>query len=415
MHSILVVDDELSIRESFSLILEEKYKVVLAASGEAALKAVSDQKLDMAYLDIRMPGMDGIEALARIREIDPDLEVVMVTAVNDVQNASKAIKIGARDYVVKPFDVDHILKLTEQILSKKAIQKEKVTAQKKTADFVGLDNVLKAVSKIKNDERVLILGEPGTEKEIVASIIHEKSDRSKAQFTSTHPSSLISLKELTTLFLGQGKGATIAELTGKSGLFEQLKSGTLFIDNLEALPSSVALAISNGEFSRDGSQTKIKIEARLVAGAMPDLAEKNRALFDLFAARVINIPPLRERSGDLPLLIKHFANKYNDEYGKDISFSPDTIDALSAYQWPGNTQELACLIERYVLSMNKRIVEVEDLPLDVLLKTTHGAGSEFISKFEKEYIQKVYEEKGKNKAKTASFLGITPTVLEVKL
>ncbi|MEA3493618.1 MAG: sigma-54 dependent transcriptional regulator [Candidatus Margulisiibacteriota bacterium] len=415
MHSILVVDDELSIRESFSLILEGKYRVILAASGEAALKAVSDQKLDMAYLDIRMPGMDGIETLTRVREIDPDLEVIMVTAVNDVQNASKAIKIGARDYVVKPFDVDHILKLTEQILSKKSIQKEKVVIKKKGADLVGLDNIQKAVSKIRDDKKVLILGEPGTEKEIVASIIHEMSGRSKAQFMTTHLSSLIHSKELTALFLGRGKGSTTAELTGKTGLFEQLRSGTLFIDNLEALPGSVSQAIVDGEFSRDGSQTKIEIETRLIAGAMPGLAEKNRPLFDLFSERVINIPPLRERNRDIPLLIKYFCNKCNDKYDKEISFSPDTIKALASYQWPGNTQELGCLVERYVLSLNKRIVEIEDLPLDVLLRTTQGTGSEFILKFEKEYIQKVYEEKGKDKAKTASFLGITPTVLEVKL
>jgi len=131
MYSILVVDDELSIRESFSLILGGKYKLLLAASGEAALKTIADQKLDLVYLDIRMPGLNGLETLKRMKEIDPDLEIIMVTAVNDVQKASQAVKLEARDYIVKPFDVDHVLKLTEQILRKKSILTEESKAQKK--------------------------------------------------------------------------------------------------------------------------------------------------------------------------------------------------------------------------------------------------------------------------------------------
>jgi DNA-binding NtrC family response regulator len=423
MHSILVVDDELSIRESFSLILEGKYKVLLAASGEAALKTIADQKIDMAYLDIRMPGMDGIETLSRLREIDPELEVIMVTAVNDVQNASKAIKIGARDYVVKPFDVENILKKTAHILSQKNILNHGISTQKNILNhslkLIGNNEKIletkKQIDKLKEGQRVLIIGEAGTEKESVAHIIHQKSKRSEFPFKAINLSHLMSNAEINNRLFGKGKGATTIELTAKAGLIESLKNGTLFINNLEALPHSTLDIFKTGEFSRQGSFKKIAIQIRFIGGASVELAEKDKESFEFFSQELIQLPPLRKRSSDIPILIKHFLNIYNSQFKKEISFSPEAIEALTSYSWPGNTQELSCLVQRYLLSSKKDQIDLEDLPLDILLKTTQGVGSDFVSKFEKDYIRSVYKQSDEDKTKAANLLGINPTVLEIKI
>ncbi|MEE8638521.1 MAG: sigma-54 dependent transcriptional regulator [Candidatus Margulisiibacteriota bacterium] len=424
MHSILVVDDELSIRESFSLILEDKYKVLLAASGEAALKTATDQKVDIVYLDIRMPGLDGLETLKRIKEIDPGLEIIMVTAVNDVQKANQAIKLGARDYIVKPFDVHNVLKLTEQILRRKSILIEGSEVQKKTAknipEMIGQNEkiieIQKSIDKIKKDERVLIFGEAGTEKEMVARIIHEKSDRTNFPFRSIYLSHEMSPLETKTMLFGRSKGTTTIDLEAKIGLLEENKNGTLFINNLESLPEEIFKTISSLKFSRLGpSSHPIPLEARLIGGTNTDLTIKNKGLFDFFSAVLIQIPPLRERGSDIPLLANHLIEKYNISYGRAMKITPPALDAFANYPWPGNTQELESLMERLVLSCSNNEIVLEDLPIHILLKTSQGAGSSFISIFEKEYIQSIFEKSGKSKEKTAAFLGVNPILLETKI
>jgi len=423
MHSILVVDDELSIRESFSLILEGKYKVHLAASGEAALKTAADQKLDMTYLDIRMPGMDGIEALKRLREIDPDLEIIMVTAVNDVQNASKAIKLGARDYVVKPFDVEHVLKLTEQILSKKAIVSEGSSIQKKIQEkppaLVGqnekISAIIKNIDKIQPDDQVLIIGAPGTEKETVARLIHDKFEDENAPFGTLNLSPRMSLAKIKKLLFGREKGSTTVDLAAKPGLLEQCKGGTIFINDLDPLPVEIFKILSSGEFERVGGLTKIKIEARLVGAATPNLANRNKEIFEFFSGVLIEVPALKERSSDLPLLINHFLDEYGAQYRKEIKIESAALDALIGYSWPGNTRQLKNVIERLILTSTDNAIGLDDLPLDILLKTTQGAGSGFIAAFEREYIQQVLARSGNNKTQAAAFLEINPTLLEVKI
>jgi DNA-binding NtrC family response regulator len=423
MHNVLVVDDELSIRESFSLILEGKYRLLLAASGEAALKTVADQKVDMVYLDIRMPGLDGLETLKRMKEIDPDLEVIMVTAVNDVQKAGEAVKLGARDYVVKPFDVNHILNLSERILRKKAIVAEGVQAQKKAQkeppELVGQHEKISQISKIidgiKKEARVLILGEVGTEKETVARIIHERSPRAALSLEIIDLSADLSLPEMKTRFFGLGKGGSTVELEARTGVFEKSRNGTILINNLEHLPPEIYKIISCGEFARAGSLTKIKIETRLIGASSADLAARDKELFDYFSEAVIHLPPLRERGSDIPILINHFLDKYNARYGKNVKAAPSALEALSSYPWPGNTHELGTLMGRLVLTASSDQILPEDLPLDMLLSRAEGTGSGFLPLFEKEYIRSVLEKSGKNKERAAAFLGVKTSYLETKL
>lgn len=420
MHNVLVVDDEHSIRESFSLILEGKHKVFLAASGEASLKIISDQKINMVYLDIRMPGLNGLETLKRMKEIDPDLEVIMVTAVNEVQKASEAIKLGARDYVVKPFDVDHIQKLTEQILRKKSILKQGLAAQKniykEPRELIGqsekITGISKTIQKLKNNERILILGEPGTEKELVASIIHSQSKRSDFPFKLVSLSQEMSLPEIKSLLFGKEKGASTVEIAAQSGLLEEAKEGSIFIDNLERLPKEIFKAIAAQKFARLGSATSIPLEARLMGGASPDFANRNKEAFDFFSEVLIEIPPLRERISDLPLLVNYFLEKQSAQYKKEIKIPPSVLDVLTSYSWPGNIQELEGLIKLVFLSSRSEEINLEDLPLDILLKAPGSLGSDFLSTFEKEYVRRVFENTNQDKERAASLLGIKPQVLE---
>ena len=424
MHNILVVDDELSIRESFSLILEGKHKVLLAASGEAALKAITSQKVDMVYLDVRMPGLNGLETLKRIKEIDPSLEVIMVTAVNEIQKASEAVKLGARDYVVKPFDVAKILKLTEQILIKKNILNEGLSAAKsasrKHPELIGQsDKIIEIIDSIENlknnNKRVLILGEAGTEKELLAELIHNKTKGSKVPFNKLSLSQRMSPTEISILLFGQEKGASTIELSAKSGLLEQAKGGTLFIDNLECLPAEILKVLVSQQFSRIGSTVFIPIEAQIIGGSSTDLATTNKPVFDFFAEILIDVPPLRNRISDIPLLVKHFFEKYSDRYGKEVKITNAVLDALTSYPWPGNITQLKSLIEKTFLAHQSQEIVLDDLPIDILLKTSESIGNTYISTFEKQYVRNVFEKNKKDKEKTSVFLGISPQVLETKI
>jgi DNA-binding NtrC family response regulator len=412
MSKILVVDDELSIRESFSLILEGRYKVLLAASGEVALKHITDQKVDLAFLDIRMPGLDGLETLKRIKGIDPDVEVIMVTAVNDIQKASEAIKLGARDYIVKPFDVEAILKMTDQILRRKQLFRDSAEIRrefhKKTPQLVGQNAKLLEISRLiekisSQDLRVLVLGEPGTEKETVASIIHHKSPRSDNPLRFLNLSSRMTAGEIRNRILGQGKGSTIVELERMNGLAEEARGGTLFINSAEYLPPMAEdLAAAN---------------LRLIGGSsVLDLADRSRELFNYFSEVLIVLPPLRERISDLPLLINYYLEVFNETYGREVKgVAPEVEDILSLHSWPGNIAELEGLLEKIMITIDSEQIGAENLPLDLLVKSAGTPGANYTSVFEQRYVRRVFELSGNNKEKTASVLGINPALIEDKI
>jgi len=423
MPNILIVDDELSIRESFSLILEGKYRLLLAASGEAALKLAADQKIDLAYLDIRMPGLNGLETLARLKQIDPELEIIMVTAVNDVQKASEAIKQGARDYVVKPFDVEHISKLTEQILRKRSLlvksRAVKQNLDKETPELIGqsdkISKLIQAIDRLKPDQRVLIQGEAGTEKHLVAQLIHEKSPRQTNVFRSLDLGANVALPQLKAKLFGWGKGSSTVDLSGQSGLLEQTKSGTLFINNLANLPDDLLQNLTAKKFKRLGSSEELAIETRLIGGSLPGLEDQNKPLFNFFSDVDLELPPLRARSSDIPLLINYFLEKYQGLYGQEAKLDQAAMTALNNYDWPGNTRQLASVIERLVLTATELQIKAVDLPLDLLTVNGDNQGNNFIDDFEQQYVSLVFDRCGQDKKRTAAWLGINPLLLETKL
>jgi len=423
MYSILVVDDELSIRESFALILDGKYRLLQAASGEVALKLAADQKIDLAYLDIRMPGMDGLETLKHLKQINPNLEVIMITALNEVEKASRAINLGARDYIVKPFDVDSVLKLTEQILRKKSILNSGLKAQRtmgnKQQQLLGQSEKLKKInniiSQIKDDQRVLIVGEAGTEKELVARLIHENSNRADNNFFTYHLSDNIPTPKIKNVLFGRGQGTSTVDIKTETGLLELSAQGSLFLENLEALPEEVAKTIISQKFSRVGSEgAEMPLQARLIGGAKPGLAGAKKDIFNFFSTVLIELPPLRDRRSDIPFIANELIKKYNKIYGNNISINSAAADALTSYVWPGNLFELEALIERLVLICQTDEIKTKDLPFDILLKSS-AKGSDFASSFEKEYIRSIYELSGKNKEIAAARLGINHLLLETKL
>lgn len=340
-NNILIIDDELSIRESFLLILEDKYQVHLAPSGEAGLKILNDKKIDLAYLDIRMPGLNGIQTLKKIKEADPNIEVVMVTAVNDVQKTSEAVRLGAYDYVVKPFEVNHILKLTEKLLRKKSIKTEEIKAaqtleEKKLINIGNSEKILKVlntVSKLKKEDHVLLVGEVGTEKELIASLIYEKRTGRKTGLKSLFLSKSMSHKQIKDMVNTES---------------------TLFIDNFEYLPKD----------------TK---PLNFIAGSSQEL--------NLESFVVIKLPRLAVRIPDIPVLALHFLEKFNLAYRNNLEFNQEALETLSNYKWPGNTAELETIIERLVLSLNKKQIEIQDLPFSIMTKTVGPVGSDFVADF----------------------------------
>lgn len=408
MNKILIVDDELSIRESFSLILEGKYELVTAASGEVALKQVADQQIDLVFLDIRMPGMDGLETLRRIKALDPTVNVIMVTAVNEVQKASEAIKAGARDYLIKPFDVTTILKMTAGVLRRQALLIEgteiQAESQGKKAALLGqsdgLQRIRQQIKELGGRElRVLLLGEPGTEKETVATLLHERSPRADRPFIPLSLPAGRSTAAVQAKFFGDGRGGTIIDLKKTGGWLEGTRGGTLFLDHVENLPENIFAGQAVG--------------VRLIGGSSRlDLAESRRELYDYFGEGVITLPPLRERLSDLPLLIDHFLTKFNDRYGKMIEkLSPEVEEIFSNYPWPGNLAELAATLERLVLTVNAGTIAASDLPIDLLLSGNVPYGADYLALFEKAYIEKVLRETHQDREKAAAILQVKPALL----
>lgn len=422
---ILIVDDELSIRESFLLILGKEFKVVTAASGEAALKRIIDEKVDLVYLDIRMPGMNGIETLKRIKEIDGGIEVIMVTAVNDVGSAAASVKLGAKDYVVKPFDVADILNRTRSMVIK--AQTKSIKAPGK-GELIGnsrqILNIKKTVDQLpQKDSSVLITGEKGLEAEQIASIISSESEK---QLKTLNASS--DLKS--SVLFGREKGSFTQEFGKEAGILEEADGGILFIRNIELLPKDaqarLGRALSKKEFSRDGSAAAISVDVRVIAETSANLAELAKEghfdseLYDAISGTVIELPSLRMRESDILTLINHYIDEFSGKYDRKIKFSPEALDILAAYPWPGNLAEMANTIESVMLSIDKDELTPDDLPLDVLIKSPAGGRpyttlENIEGMFEKAHILSVYKKAGESKEKASAMLGIQQKTLESKL
>ena len=367
---ILVADDEQSMREFLDIMLKkEGYKVSLASNGEEVVKLVDNDLFDLVLLDIRMPKLDGISALKKIKANAPETIVIMITAYASADTAIKAMKEGAYDYITKPFKVEEIKLIIKNALEKKNLQKENILLKQVVRDryhfgniigqspkMMALYDLLEKVSPTKTN--ILIAGESGTGKELVAKAIHYNSPRKEKPFVTLNcgaiPESLIESE-----LFGHMKGAFTDAIATKKGLFEVADEGTIFLDEISELPLLMQVkllrVLQDKEFKRVGGTEDILVDVRIISATNKDLEEgvkEKRFREDLFyRLNVIQIklPPLRDRKEDIQILANHFLKKYSEELSKNIlKITPEALQILLNYDYPGNVRELQNIIERAV-------------------------------------------------------------------
>lgn len=444
--TILVVDDETNVIESFKLFLEDKYNLLTVTSGEEALEKIEKEDINLVLLDILMPGMSGLEVLSKIKEKHDDIDVIMITAIKTVRTAIQAMKLGAYDYITKPFDVDEVLNSIQRVLEKQNLFKEVTYLREEvnrpflTEKIIGISEKMRRVYEMvlevsKTDSTVLISGETGTGKELIARAIHLHSARKDKPFI---PVDCASIPEnlLESELFGHEKGAFTDATTQKLGRFELANGGTLFLDEIGNLKldmqSKILRAIEEREIQRVGGIKSIKVDVHIISATNIDLKEamkQGKFREDLYY-RVnvipISLPLLSERKEDIPFLIDHFLQIYNREFGKNIKgVTKEALDYLVNYKWPGNVRELRNIIERLVaLSKEKEeVITHKRLPLDILLapiERVEGVAEKISFKaareqFEREFIIKVLEKANWNQVKTAKLLGIHRNTLIFKM
>jgi two-component system response regulator PilR (NtrC family) len=380
---ILVADDEQSMREFLDIMLKkEGYKVSLASNGEEVVKLVDNDLFDLVLLDIRMPKLDGISALKKIKAIAPETVVIMITAYASADTAIKAMKEGAYDYITKPFKVEEIKLIIKNALEKKNLQKENILLKQVVRDryhfgniigqspkMMALYDLLEKVSPTKTN--ILIAGESGTGKELVAKAIHYNSVRKEKPFVTLNcgaiPESLIESE-----LFGHMKGAFTDAIATKKGLFEVADEGTIFLDEISELPLLMQVkllrVLQDKEFKRVGGTEDIRVDVRIISATNKDLEEAVKEkhfredLFYRLNVIQIKLPPLRDRKEDIPILAGHFLKKYSEELNKNIlKTSPEALQILLNYEYPGNVRELQNIIERAVALESGQELTVHNL------------------------------------------------------
>ena len=392
---ILVIDDEESPRESLRFILKDRYEVVTREDGPSALATLSSKgPFDVVLLDMKMPGMNGLEVFGKILEVAPATPVVIVTAISESKPAVQAMKMGAADYLNKPFDVEEIRLVVQRILKEREL-KHKVghlqAEQSGTYNFESMVGSGAAMQKVYAlikrlldvDTTVLIRGETGTGKELVAQALHYNSARKGGPFIPVHCAAIPSELLESELF-GHEKGAFTGAHQRRIGMFEAAGSGTLFLDEIGEMPlgtqSKLLRAIQEREIRRVGGQETISINVRLFCATNRNLEEeckKGKFREDLFY-RInvvpIDLPPLRERREDIPQLVAHFTEQFAKQLKRTMpQFAPEAMHAMLRYQWPGNIRELEHAIERLLVTCDAPKIGVEHLPFIMLQVETAAA------------------------------------------
>jgi DNA-binding NtrC family response regulator len=438
---ILVVDDEPGLRESFHLILDDDYEVLDVPDGPAALDVVRSSQVDLVLLDIRLPGMDGIEVLERIKAIDEGLEVVLVTAVRTVRTAVAAMKLGAFDYLTKPFEEDELLSLVRRALDRRSLEREVVylrseLERRHDAEIVGqhadMQRLYRLVAQVaRTTTTVLVTGESGTGKELIARAIHRQGPRRDKPFVAVNPAAISETLIESELF-GHEKGAFTGAFQRKLGKFELAQGGTLFLDEIATLKpelqAKLLRVLQEREIERVGGAQAIKIDVRIVAATNADVPAAVAAgsfredLYYRLNVVHLTVPPLRERAGDIPLLVAHFIRRYNREFGKRIQgLTPEALEALAAYRWPGNVRELQNVVERSLVLVDRPLIGVDDLPLELSLGASGTAQAETVTlneasdRFERQIVLRTLDRVEGNVSEAARVLGIHRNSLKAKL
>ena len=384
---ILIVDDEENFRHILSVILKkEKYDVETASNGEEGLQKVADSPFDQILCDIRMPQMDGLEFLREVQKTGVSGTIIMMSAYGTMDTAIEAMKLGAYDYISKPFKPDEIILTLKKAEERERLRRENELLRKEVKKEYSFENivsknekmqkifeVIKKVAKYKST--ILITGESGTGKELVAKALHYNSDRSENPFIPINCGAIPENLLESELF-GHEKGAFTDAIRTKKGLFEEADDGTLFLDEIGELPLQLQVkllrVLQDGEIRRVGDSKPIQIDVRIIAATVKDLIkEVNEGRFrdDLFYRLhvfPIHIPPLRERKEDIALLVTHFIKKYGLSLNKNVlGINPKALEVLMNYRWFGNVRELENTIERAIVLADESNIELENLPIEI--------------------------------------------------
>jgi two-component system response regulator PilR (NtrC family) len=441
---IHIIDDEPIIHEVLGdLLSTEGYKVELSLSGEQAIEKHSSQFYDLILLDLLMPGMNGIEVLKELKKINPHAVIIIITAYASVESAISAMKMGAFDYIQKPFKHDELLLTIERAIEHKRLQDENIRLKdelKKKFSFeniVGKSSTMNTIFELikataPTRSTILIQGESGTGKELVARAIHQNSDRKSKPFIVVNSGSLPPDLLESHLF-GHVKGAFTGAVSDKKGLFEASDKGTIFFDEISSLnletQAKLLRVMQDREFMRLGGTSTIKVDVRVIAATNTDLEELieerkfRQDLFFRLNVIKIELPPLRDRKDDIPLLTKHFLDIYNKENNKEIiGLSEEVMEILENYDWPGNIRELENLIERAVVLAKTKVITKDILP-PVLTDSQHNQKNkpslsntlhtlkEQTQLHQKKWILEALKKTNGVQKKAAQMLGVKPTTL----
>jgi DNA-binding NtrC family response regulator len=432
---LLIVDDELSVRDSLGKwFREEGYEVATADGATEALSRLAESRWDLALVDIKMRGTDGIELQRRMREIDPELMVIIMTGYASVETAVAALKSGAYDYVTKPLDPDEIAHQVQKALSHRRVQQENVRLKETVAEvarppeLVGQSKAMQRVfdsieTVAPTDATVLITGESGTGKELVARAIHGGSPRKFHPLVAIHCGALTETLLESELF-GHEKGAFTGAQYRKKGKFEIAEGGTVFLDEIGDISlktqTDLLRVLQEREIVRVGGNQPIKVDFRCIAATNRELEVligEGRFRPDLFYRLNvfrIDLPPIRERKDDIPLLVDHFVRKFSQAMNKRITrVAPSAMYILQQYAWPGNVRELENAVERAMVVAQEP--ELRDQDFILKPRASNGAEGKTLDDIEKAHILRVLEECGGNHTRAAEMLDIDRVTLHNKL
>jgi len=441
--TVLIVEDEETLRSSLMMALRaEGYNVLCTGSGEEALKIVEKELVDLVILDIRLPGMDGLQAMGRIKELDPMILTIVMTGYADVETAVRAMKIGAYDYINKPFELDEMKLIISKGLETQKLKMElnrlrrgRLEGWAETgivARSGRMKEVLELVEKVSQTPKtsVLIQGETGTGKELIAHAIHNRSSRSSKPLMDLNCSAIPENLMEAHIF-GHEKGAFTDAKTQHKGLFELADGGTVFLDEIGdlslALQPKLLRFFETQTFKRVGGTLDLKVDVRIIAATNKDLAQSTKErsfredLYYRLKVMEIHIPPLRQRRDDIIPLAYSFLNLFNGEFKKTIKgISPKAESLLEAYDWPGNVRELKNSLERAVLLASGEEILPQHLPWEIRGKEAEETPTQYrldysLEEMEKMHILNVLQDTGGNKSLAARRLGISRSTLREKL
>ena len=451
-YDILIADDEEGVRDFLNDLLKDSFNVHTIDRGDTILDRLKNKPCDILILDLQLPGMNGIEVLRRVKENKMDIVVVIITASNNIETAITSMKLGAYDYLVKPFDNDKLLVILKNIVEKLDLEREvselreKVSVSFRFRNIIGksykMQRIFATLERvIDTDSTILIIGDSGTGKEIIAKAIHYNSNRKQYPFKSidcsTIPQDLIGSE----LFCHE-KGAFTGAIAKKIGKFEVASNGTLFLDEISNLSidmqAKLLRVLQEKEFERLGGNQVIKVDTRIVAASNRDLREMVKEgtfredLYYRLNVVPVYLPPLKERKEDIPLFIDFFLDKFSTEFGREITLDLKSRLFLSDYSWPGNVRQMENVVKRLVLLSTEKIISIDTVKSVLEFEeagstfgitepgistfSIHGEGSiKSLEEMEKEYLEEVLKHFNYNISNTARALKVSRKTMHNKL